>query len=109
MPGIIGSTGWDRSSAWIWDFSWKQDTTAFSGGLWYRPTTSTTFSTNSGSEESLKPSVRCGLSSKSRQILPIVDRDRPDALAIDARDQWVALAGFDSSVATSTSSTLSRV
>jgi hypothetical protein len=20
MPGIIGSTGWDRSSAWIWLF-----------------------------------------------------------------------------------------
>jgi hypothetical protein len=20
MPGIIGRTGWERSSAWIWDF-----------------------------------------------------------------------------------------
>jgi hypothetical protein len=49
------------------------------------------------------------LSSKSRQIRPIVERDSPDFLAIDARDQWVALAGLDSSVATSTSSTFSSV
>ena len=42
---------------------------------------------------------------KSFQIRPIVERDSPDFLAIDARDQWVALAGFDSNVATSTSST----
>jgi hypothetical protein len=44
------------------------------------------------------------LSSKSRQIRPIVERDSPDRLAIDARDQCVALAGLDSSVATNTSS-----
>src|SRR5215472_13957674 len=49
MPGIIGSTGWDRSSAWIWLFSSSHNTTARSGGLWYRPTTSTTFSTKNGS------------------------------------------------------------
>jgi hypothetical protein len=55
------------------------------------------------------PSVRCGLSSKSFQIRPIVERDSPDLLAIDARDQWVALAGFNSNVATTTSSTRSSV
>src|ERR1035441_7449519 len=31
MPGIIGSTGWDRSRAWIWDFSSTHSTTARSG------------------------------------------------------------------------------
>jgi hypothetical protein len=34
MPGIIGSTGDDRSSAWIWLFSSTHPPTAFSGGLW---------------------------------------------------------------------------
>src|SRR5437667_72531 len=74
MPGIIGSTGDDRSRAWIWLFSSTHSTTALSGGLWYRPTTSTTFSTNSGSDDSLNPSARCGLSPKSRQIRPIIRR-----------------------------------
>jgi hypothetical protein len=41
-------------------------TTTFSGGLWYRPT-STTSSTNNGSGESMNPSVRCGFSSNLRQ------------------------------------------
>jgi hypothetical protein len=31
MPGIIGSTGDDLSSAWIWLFSSTHSTTAFSG------------------------------------------------------------------------------
>jgi hypothetical protein len=34
MPGIIGSTGWDRSRACIGDFSSTHSTTARSGGLW---------------------------------------------------------------------------
>jgi hypothetical protein len=33
MPGITGSTGWDRSRARTWDFSSAQSATAFSGGL----------------------------------------------------------------------------
>jgi len=68
-----------------------------------------TFSTNSGSVESLKLSARCGLRPKSFQIRPIVDRDRPDLAAIEDCDQCVALRGFDSSVATITSSTWSRL
>ena len=32
MPGIIGSTGWERSSAWIWDFSSTHNTSAAAGG-----------------------------------------------------------------------------
>src|SRR5665648_691427 len=106
--GCIGSTGAVRSRAWIWDFSSTHSTTAFSGGLWYSPTTSTTFSTNSGSLDSLNPSVRWGLRPKSFQIRPIVDFDSPDFFAIDVRDQWVASFGVDSNVDTSTSSTWSN-
>ncbi len=68
-----------------------------------------TFSTNSGSVDSLNVSVRCGLRPKSFQIRPIVDFDSPDFSAIDRRDQCVALAGLDSNVATITSSTWSRL
>src|SRR5258705_13065658 len=102
MPGIIGNPGCDRSRAWTWDFSSAQSTTARSGGLWYSPTTSTTFSTNSGSVDSLNVSARCGLRPKSFQIRPIVERDRPDLAAIDFRDQCVPPAGLDSNVATIT-------
>jgi len=54
-------------------------------------------------------SVRCGLSSNVRQILPIVDFDNPERSAIFALDQCVAFSGVDSSVATTTSSTCSVV
>ena len=106
-PGIIGSTGWDRSSAWMPDFSSTHSTTARSGGSWYSPTTSTTFSTNSGSVDSLNVPVKCGLISNLRQIRPIVDGDSPLRSAIEARDQCVASWGISSSVAVITSSTLS--
>jgi len=107
MPGIIGSTGWDRSSAWIWLFSSTHSTTARSGGLWHSPTTSTTLSTKNGSVDSLKESCRCGLRSNLRQIRPMVDLLSPECLAIEARDQWVSLPGVVSKVATITSSTWS--
>src|SRR5512132_4403233 len=93
MPGIIGSTGWVRARAWIWLFSSTHDSTALSGGFRYRPTTSSTFQVYSGSADSLKVSARWGLSSKVRQIRPIVDSDRPDRSAIEARDQCVAFLG----------------
>ena len=54
-------------------------------------------------------SARCGLSSKARQIRPIVDFDKPLRSAIAARDQCVAFVGVDSNVATTTSSTWSTV
>jgi len=91
-PASIGSTGWERSSACICDFSSTHNTTAFSGGLWYKPTTSTTLSTNIGSLESLNPSSRCGLRSNRCQIRPIVVGDSPVRAAIDVRDQCVAFA-----------------
>ena len=59
--------------------------------------------------DSLNSSARCGLSSNARQIRPIVDLLNPDRLAINARDQCVALSGTDSRVATTTSSTCSAV
>jgi hypothetical protein len=73
--------------------------------LWYSPTISTTFSTTSGSVDSLKVSVRCGLRPKFRQIRPIVDLLSPDLSAICLRDQWVASGGVSSRVATITPST----
>src|SRR2546425_763988 len=109
MPGIIGSTGCDRLSAWICAFSSTDSTTAPSGGFRYSPTTSTTLSMNNGSVESLNVSAWCGLRLNLRQIRPMVDFDRPDLSAIDLRDQCVALAGVSSNVDTSTSSTWSMV
>src|SRR5512132_3031750 len=44
---------------------------------------SRTFSTNSGSVDSLKVSLRCGCSEKARQMRCTVEGARPDALAID--------------------------
>src|SRR5580692_6738642 len=49
-----------RSSAWHWLFSSTHSTSAFSGGLRYRPTTSRSFSMKNGSVDSLKLSLRCG-------------------------------------------------
>src|SRR3954469_22061532 len=86
MPGIIGNAGWDPARAWTCDFSSTfssaEYTTAFSGGFRYRPTRSTTFSTNSGPLGSLNPSVRCGFRLNAFQIRPMVDFDNPVRSAI---------------------------
>jgi hypothetical protein len=68
-----------------------------------------TFSTNSGSVDSLNVFARWGSRPKSFQIHPIVDFDNPDRVAIDVRDQCVASHGLDFNVATTTSSTRSGV
>jgi hypothetical protein len=47
-PRPASATGWVRSSAWIWVSSSTQRTSARSGGFSYSPTTSRTFSTESG-------------------------------------------------------------
>ena len=57
---------------------------------------------NCGSLLILKVSTRWGLSPNAFQIRPTVDFDNPDSLAIDARDQCVASAGWRSRVATTT-------
>lgn len=59
------------------------------------------------SVEILKPSLRWVLRSNIDQIRPIVDFERPDRCAIEARDQCAALRGFSSNVAVTTSSTVS--
>lgn len=68
---------------------------------------SRTFSVNSGSVVSLKGSARCGCSPKARQIRETAVWERPTSRAIERVDQWVASFGIDSSVLTTTSSTLS--
>src|SRR3954452_7163743 len=109
MPGIIGNTGAERSSAWIWAFSSTHSTNAFSGGSTYSPTTSRTLSTNCGSVDSLNVSTWWGLSPNAFQIRPTVERLRPLWAAIDARDQCVASAGVCSKVATTTASICASV
>jgi hypothetical protein len=61
LPGLSGSDGWVRSNAWTWVFSSKLNTTAFSGGFMYKPTTPTSFSSKSGSSEILNVLVSHGL------------------------------------------------
>ena len=109
IPGIIGNAGCERASACTWLFSSTLSTTAASGGFRYSPTMSYTFSTNSGSVDSLNVSVRCGCNPNACQIRPIVDRDRPERSAILRLDQCVAFSGVDSSVSTTTRSTCSTL
>src|SRR5664280_2780844 len=66
-------------------------------------------SSNRGSLDSLNVLTRCGWSSKAFQIRPIVVLDNPERLAIEARDQCVALRGVSSRVATTTASTASTL
>jgi hypothetical protein len=68
---------------------------------------SRTFSTNSGSEDSLKVSLRCGFSPKARQTRPTVVAERHAALAIERRLQWVAPAGIVSRVRVTSAATAS--
>ena len=58
--------------AWIWLFSSTLNTNARSGGARYKPTMSRTFSTKSGSRESLNVSLRCGCRPNARQMRPTV-------------------------------------
>lgn len=58
----------------------SQSTTALSGGLRYRPTTSRTLSTNWGSGDSLKCSVRCGFVSESPPYARNRRLGQPDGL-----------------------------
>src|SRR5262245_44399432 len=48
--------------AWIWLFSSTERTTAWAGGLMYRPTMSLSFAANFGSFDSLNVRMRCGAS-----------------------------------------------
>jgi hypothetical protein len=59
---------------------------------------SRTFSTNSGSVESLKVSARCGCRPKARQMRWTLDTDMPEARAMPRELQWVAPLGVVSRV-----------
>ena len=104
-PGLIGNSGRVRSSAWIWVFSSTHRTNALSGGFRYRPTISRTFSIKSGSDDSLKVSVRWGCSPKARHMRLMVLWLRPERLAIERVLQWVASVGVVSRVIATTLST----
>src|SRR5580700_9862970 len=68
---------------------------------------SRTFSTNCGSLESLKVSLRCGANEKAFQMRCTVEMDTPDVLAIERVLQCVASAGIVSSVFVTTSAIFS--
>src|SRR5947209_560413 len=59
--------------AWIWDFSSQHSRTAPSGGSRYRPTTSTTFASNSGSVENRNDPDRHGWIPCARHALAMVE------------------------------------
>ena len=70
----------------------------------YRPTRSRTFSTRSGSGDTLKLSWSQGLSPNAFQISATVSWLMPYFLARPRVDQWVASGGADSNVSTRTAS-----
>ena len=70
---------------------------------------SRTFSTKSGSGESLKVSRRWGLNPKACQIRFTFERLIPVAAAMERIDQWVASLGVSSRVLTTTRSTSSSL
>ena len=82
-------------------------TTAFSGGFMYRPTTSTSFSSKSGSLDSLKVSTRWGWIPRANQIRCTVEGDTPARLAIDRQLQCVSPGGVSCKVSRTISSTFS--
>jgi hypothetical protein len=94
---LIGSDGWVRSSAWIWDFSSIASTIAFSGGFRYRPTTSISFSSKRLSLESLNVLTRWGLRLRADQIRCTVADDTPARAAIVRQLQCVP-TGFSCNV-----------
>jgi hypothetical protein len=57
MTGLHRQVSWVRFNAWIWDFSSIHSTIAFFGGLRYRPITSLTLASSSGSVENLNVSA----------------------------------------------------
>src|SRR5574340_742423 len=84
-------------------------TRALSGGCRYSPTISRTFSTNSGSADSLNVSVRCGCRPKARQMRCTVLRLTPLVCAMARVLQWVAWVGVVSRVWVTIRSTAASV
>src|SRR6185437_5616247 len=97
-PFVIGSDACVRSSACTEDFSSAHNTIAFSGGFRYRPTTSTSFSSNFGSPDTLNVSTRCGLRANSFHTRCTVLFETPATPAIVLVLQCVSPCGRYSSV-----------
>src|ERR1700739_3150021 len=97
-PFVIGSDARVRSSGCTEDFSSAHSTIAFSGGFRYRPTTSTSLSSNVGSLDTLNVSTRCGLRPNSCHTRCTVLFDTPATPAIVLVLQCVSPCGRYSSV-----------
>lgn len=108
-PGCNGSSGCERLRACTWLFSSTYSTTAWSGGLMCKPTTSRTLSTNCGSSLILNVLSRWGWRPKARQIQLVAVWERPAISAMERVLQCVAFLGFESSVRVTTLATLSSV
>jgi len=67
-----------------------------------------TFSSNSGSFETLNPFTMCGFKPASAHMRPTLDGEMPMASAISARLQWVALGGVSCTVFAITFSFVSK-
>ena len=80
-PFFSGKPSCVRSSACTWLFSSQHSTSACSGGDMYRPTMSSSFSTNCGSRETLKPRIRCGFKPLARQCRETLAAHRAAGLA----------------------------
>ena len=103
-PGIIGSTGADRSRAWIWRFLIDAEHQRLFRRIQIEP----------DDVADLVDEVRVGADLEGVDQVRFEPERLPDPahrrlrqpvlLAIDARDQWVASPGWRSSVATTTCS-----
>ena len=69
---------------------------------------SVTFSSNSGSFDTLNPRIRCGFRPACARIRPTLDGEMPTDAAISARLQCVALGGLSCTVLAITFSRVSR-
>ena len=70
------------------------NTIAFSGGFKYSPTTSTSFSSNRGSFDTLNVFTRCGFNPRAYHTRCTVDLDTPAAAAIVRHHQCVSPFGL---------------
>src|SRR3978361_444613 len=84
-----------------------QSPPALAGGSTYNPTTSTSFSSNNGSLDSLNVSTRCGFSPRADHTRCTVSLDTPTRSAIVRHDQCVSPSGVEFLVRSTISSILS--
>src|SRR3978361_2507764 len=81
-----------------------QSPPALAGGSTYNPTTSTSFSSNNGSLDSLNVSTRCGFSPRADHTRCTVSLDTPTRSAIVRHDQCVSPSGVEFFVSSTISS-----